>query len=147
MACSGVSLMRPTGPSPPARNRTSDDYLQTGAAKLAVKISEKAQQARQRSWSTRTALLIDISAARDLAQWLDGVAIAWEEHFGGPVLILAVPVGLGLLPSWAKDVKIGARLINARSETLTEKPAFRAAAARRRCLVPATGYFAYPTRW
>jgi putative SOS response-associated peptidase YedK len=47
----------------------------------------------------------------------------------------------GLLPSWAKDVKIGARLINARSETLTEKPSFRAAAARRRCLVPATGYF------
>jgi putative SOS response-associated peptidase YedK len=45
------------------------------------------------------------------------------------------------LPSWAKDVKLGARLINARSETLTEKPAFRAAAARRRCLVPATGYF------
>jgi putative SOS response-associated peptidase YedK len=47
----------------------------------------------------------------------------------------------GLVPSWAKDVKIGARLINARSETLTEKPAFRAAAARRRCLVPSVGYF------
>ncbi len=47
----------------------------------------------------------------------------------------------GLLPSWAKDMKIGARLINARSETLTEKPAFRVAAARRRCLVPAEGYF------
>lgn len=47
----------------------------------------------------------------------------------------------GLLPSWAKDMKIGARLINARSETVTEKPSFRAAAARRRCLVPADGYF------
>jgi putative SOS response-associated peptidase YedK len=47
----------------------------------------------------------------------------------------------GLLPSWAKDMKIGARLINARSETITEKPSFRAAAARRRCLIPADGYF------
>jgi putative SOS response-associated peptidase YedK len=47
----------------------------------------------------------------------------------------------GLVPSWAKDVKIGARLINARSETVLEKPAFKAAAARRRCLVPADGYY------
>jgi putative SOS response-associated peptidase YedK len=47
----------------------------------------------------------------------------------------------GLVPSWAKDAKIGARMINARSETLIEKPAFKAAAAKRRCLVPMDGYF------
>jgi putative SOS response-associated peptidase YedK len=47
----------------------------------------------------------------------------------------------GLVPSWAKDAKGAARLINARSETLTSKPAFRSAYARRRCLVPADGYF------
>jgi putative SOS response-associated peptidase YedK len=47
----------------------------------------------------------------------------------------------GLIPSWAKDVKIGNRLINARSETVTEKPAFKAAAMRRRCLIPADGYY------
>jgi putative SOS response-associated peptidase YedK len=47
----------------------------------------------------------------------------------------------GLVPSWAKDRKIGARLINARHETVTEKPAFKSAAARRRCLLPAGGYF------
>jgi putative SOS response-associated peptidase YedK len=47
----------------------------------------------------------------------------------------------GLVPSWAKDRKIGARLINARRETLTEKPAFRSAYERRRCLVPADGYY------
>lgn len=47
----------------------------------------------------------------------------------------------GLVPSWAKDRKIGARMINARRETLTEKPAFRSAYARRRCLVPAEGYY------
>jgi putative SOS response-associated peptidase YedK len=47
----------------------------------------------------------------------------------------------GLVPSWAKDRKIAARLINARSETVLDKPAFKAAAARRRCLVPADGYY------
>ena len=47
----------------------------------------------------------------------------------------------GLVPSWAKDTKIAAKLINARSETVTEKPAFKTAASRRRCLVPADGYY------
>ena len=47
----------------------------------------------------------------------------------------------GLVPSWARDRAIGSRLINARSETVHEKPAFRAAFRRRRCLVPANGWF------
>lgn len=47
----------------------------------------------------------------------------------------------GLVPSWAKDPRIGSRLINARVETVAEKPAFRAAFARRRCLLPADGYY------
>jgi putative SOS response-associated peptidase YedK len=47
----------------------------------------------------------------------------------------------GLVPSWSKDVKGGARMINARIETVTEKPAFKKAAARRRCLLPAEGYY------
>ncbi len=47
----------------------------------------------------------------------------------------------GLVPSWAKDPKIGSRMINARVETLTEKPAYRRAVAKRRCLLPADGYF------
>jgi putative SOS response-associated peptidase YedK len=51
----------------------------------------------------------------------------------------------GLVPSWAKDVKIGARLINARAETLDEKPAFRKAFATRRCLLPADGYYEWYT--
>lgn len=52
----------------------------------------------------------------------------------------------GLVPSWAKDAGIGSRLINARMETLGEKPAFRKAFAARRCLLPADGYFEwYPT--
>lgn len=47
----------------------------------------------------------------------------------------------GLIPSWAKDIGIGNRLINARAETLTEKPAFRTAFRRRRCLIPADGFY------
>lgn len=47
----------------------------------------------------------------------------------------------GLVPSWSKDSKGGARMINARIETVTEKPAFKAAAAKRRCLIPALGYY------
>lgn len=47
----------------------------------------------------------------------------------------------GLIPSWAKDPTIGQRLINARCETLREKPAFREAVRQRRCLIPASGFY------
>ena len=47
----------------------------------------------------------------------------------------------GLVPSWAKNSSIGSRLINARVETVADKPAFRRAFAKRRCLLPADGYF------
>ncbi len=47
----------------------------------------------------------------------------------------------GLIPSWAKDPKIGNRLINARAETLAEKPSFRAALKKRRCLILADGFY------
>ena len=47
----------------------------------------------------------------------------------------------GLVPSWAKDISIGNRLINARLETAAEKPSFRKAWASRRCILPADGYF------
>ncbi len=47
----------------------------------------------------------------------------------------------GLVPFWAKDLKIGAKMINARSETVLDKPAFRRAIRRRRCLIPADGFY------
>lgn len=51
----------------------------------------------------------------------------------------------GLVPSWAKDPSIGSRLINARMETLAEKPAYRKAFQKRRCLLPADGYYEWYT--
>ena len=47
----------------------------------------------------------------------------------------------GLIPHWAKDIKVGSRMINARAETVAEKPAFRDALRRRRCLVLADGFY------
>lgn len=47
----------------------------------------------------------------------------------------------GLVPSWSKDLSIGSRLINARAETIHEKPSFRAAFKRRRCLILADGFY------
>ena len=47
----------------------------------------------------------------------------------------------GLVPHWAKDTTIGSKMINARSETVHEKPSFRQAIKTRRCIVPASGFF------
>ncbi|MEA2553104.1 MAG: hypothetical protein QOJ65_1280 [Fimbriimonadaceae bacterium] len=51
----------------------------------------------------------------------------------------------GLVPYWAEDLKIGQKLINARAETIFEKPAFRSAARKRRCLIPAEGFYEWRT--
>ena len=81
----------------------------------------------------------------------DGLAGAWKPRYNVaptqmfPVLLgperLLRPMRWGLVPFWAKDPKQGARMINARSETVATKPAFRAAFKKRRCAVPADGYF------
>jgi putative SOS response-associated peptidase YedK len=66
----------------------------------------------------------DVATVRDSGQGRELVFLQW-----------------GLIPSWAKDKKIGAKLINARAETVAEKPAFRSAFKHRRCLIPADGFF------
>jgi putative SOS response-associated peptidase YedK len=53
----------------------------------------------------------------------------------------AASVKWGLLPSWAKDASMAAKLANARGETVAEKPAFRSAFRRMRCLIPADGFY------
>jgi len=65
--------------------------------------------------------------------------IATVREAGGPREVAMLY--WGLVPSWAKEKAIGARMINARSETLTEKPSFRNAFRRRRCLILADGYY------
>lgn len=76
----------------------------------------------------------------------DPVAMVTERR-GGDASIGSGPVRelrtarWGLVPHWAKQRSAGLSMINARAETLATKPAFRAAAARRRCLVPANGYY------
>jgi putative SOS response-associated peptidase YedK len=65
-------------------------------------------------------------------------AIRLSPHTGKRELAL---FSWGLIPSWAKDIKMGAKLINARSETVAEKPSFRASFKRRRCLIPADGFY------
>lgn len=52
----------------------------------------------------------------------------------------------GLIPSWSKDKTMGARLINARAEKVHEKPSFRDAFKRRRCLIPASGFYEWLTQ-
>ena len=51
----------------------------------------------------------------------------------------------GLIPSWAKDSSIGAKLNNARGETVAEKPSFRTSYARHRCIIPASGFYEWNT--
>lgn len=58
----------------------------------------------------------------------------------GPGRVIAM-VRWGLVPFWAKDVSIGNKMINSRSETVLQKPAFRHCLATRRCLVPADGFY------
>lgn len=65
-----------------------------------------------------------VLAARIGSQGREGVMLRW-----------------GLIPYWAKDPKIGYQMINARSESVSEKPSFRGAFQKRRCLIPADGFY------
>ncbi|MEE8205788.1 MAG: SOS response-associated peptidase [Nitrospinaceae bacterium] len=55
-------------------------------------------------------------------------------------------MGWGIIPSWAKDPALGNRLINARAETVHEKPSFKSSFKKRRCLVPADGFYEWQAR-
>lgn len=66
------------------------------------------------------------------------VAVIRQHNAGGRELTL---LQWGLIPSWAKDPTIGCKMINARSETVHEKPSFKQAFRSRRCIIPATGFY------
>lgn len=80
---------------------------------------------------------IDIRPRYNIAPTQDIAAIRNIEDHGRELTTLR----WGLVPFWAKDPSIGNRMINARAETVAEKPAYRAAYRRRRCLVLADGFY------
>ena len=99
----------------------------------------------------RFTLTADISALQESFPWL-GIPPGLEPRCNiaptQPVAVVPTTARTawtsytwGLIPSWAKDPSIGSRMINARAETLAEKPSFRSAFRRRRCLVLADGFY------
>ena len=95
--------------------------------------------------------LVRLAELTDLFPWVDAVPDAPPRYNIAPTQpILAIANDApdrydfffwGLVPPWAKDTSVGSRMINARAETLAERPAFRAAYHRRRCLIPADGFY------
>ena len=96
--------------------------------------------------------LIRLSDFTDLFPWLNAAGVDWEARYNiapsQPALVVTngghKQVELfqwGLVPFWTKDIAIGNKMINARGETLLDKPAFRTLLKRRRCIVPASGFY------
>ncbi len=83
------------------------------------------------------ALRVNIAPSQEVAAVRLGEGESGVRHL--------VALRWGLIPSWAKEPGIGNRMINARAETIAEKPAFRAAFRRRRCLIPADGFYEWKT--
>jgi putative SOS response-associated peptidase YedK len=81
---------------------------------------------------------VDLSPRYNIAP---SQAIAVVRHMPGKSYCHLNMLRWGLIPYWAKDMKIGYKLINARGETLTQKPSFRSAFRKRRCLIVADGFY------
>ncbi|GGG28096.1 DUF159 family protein [Caldovatus sediminis] len=85
--------------------------------------------------------LPNFPATWNLAPTQDGLVVRRHPESGARHLDA---LRWGLVPRWAKDASVGARMINARAESLAERPAFRDAFRKRRCLVPADGFYEWP---
>jgi putative SOS response-associated peptidase YedK len=68
-------------------------------------------------------------------------SVAVVRHLPGKSFLQLDMLRWGLVPHWAKDMKIGYKMINARAETLAQKPSFRSAFKKRRCLIAADGFY------
>lgn len=102
---------------------------------------------------TLTADLEAIQQAFDLKTVPDGMPPRYNIAPSQPVAVITNEASAeltfyqwGLLPSWSKDRTIASKLINARSETAQDKPSFRSAFKRRRCIIPADGFFEWQQR-
>jgi putative SOS response-associated peptidase YedK len=82
--------------------------------------------------------LPDLSPRYNIAPTQPVATVMYDAERGENRLVL---MRWGLIPSWAKDPRIGSKMINARGETVHEKPSFRAALRKRRCLVIADGFY------
>ena len=97
--------------------------------------------------------LTKISEKFDVRDTLSGIKADWNISPGQHIPAVVHRDGQnilesflwGLIPSWAKDPSIGNKLINARAETIHEKPSFRTAFKRRRCLIVADGFYEWKT--
>lgn len=84
---------------------------------------------------------VDLEPDYNMAPTKPAPLVIARATVGGPPTREALEAKWGLVPSWAKDPSIGNRMINARSETVAEKPSFAKAFAKRRAIVPADGYY------
>ncbi len=82
--------------------------------------------------------MLNTTPSYNVAPMQDVLAIIYEKHSAARVF---ATLRWGLIPRWAKDASVAAKLINARSETLLEKPSFRDAFRQRRCVIPADGFY------
>ena len=99
----------------------------------------------------RFAILVDYEYAKQqyLANRVYSFSVNYNVSPGQEVPVVrkeegevsVVPMRWGFIPHWAKDPSIGSRMINARAETVASKPSFRNAFKKRRCLIPAGGFY------
>lgn len=82
----------------------------------------------------------DYAPRRNVAPTTE-IAVIISQQAGQDLVRTLLPMRWGLVPFWAKNPAMGAKMINARCETAAEKPAFRAAFKRRRCLIPAGVFY------
>ncbi len=103
---------------------------------------------------TRISLLEDIIEAFDVAEIACDLGASYNIAPTQPIAVIQEQSGTrrlvtfrwGLIPHWAKDASMGNKLINARAETLTQKPSFRQAFKKSRCLIVADGFYEWQTR-